>query len=828
MYSQSKPAFILSLLLVMTGCNRTNVPSTGGPSQAGRGEEKAEAATAPRDRADFIGALVEGLARAERGERWGFVDAVGNWVIPAQYEWAESFSEGLAAVKRDGYWGYIDRQARVVIDFRYRDAARFSEQVAAVKVEQGWRYIDGEGAVRIAGPFLSARPFHEGKAWTKSETLFLYGDRVAGDFPSKDASPYMAESQEERASGLEAIAHGGEEIRAASRSNTPRLDNEVLTILYRWARSESEVAAAKWDKERGLIREPQWEEHAWRLIDRYGRSVEPSVADAEGPFLRDRDAPREPLAPERRALLVKELRHFHNIDESTDSSRVRKLQSAFETLAIQESDEAILPILRVLHRVRDRSAFFEAMRRRPSVPGPLLKALGQKSVQIRINALDTLARMSPRVDGALPRLIRALSDRDARSGLLATWALGRMGEKAHPAVGALLKRYKRDPKVVEAAVLAIGPSAVPELIRILERSPKETGIRLLSRFGAAAAPAVPLLGRFLDTPSAHVSALALTEIGVRAPPLKARIAAQFLKSLKSGNTGVRFEAASGLGRIGYDDESIRAALIAAARDESETGDENETGDEETGGGSVRLAAARSLGAFDRAASVKLLSELIDTGDCRGALRSLAALGTDAKAAAKILRQELRTVTSGDLFYSDRCGLFEATARALWKVTGDPEEALPFLIKELMPPEAAAVNWENGAEWECFEQSCDVESLTILNEMGADAAGAARRLVRYLRRAESAREAVSAVWLRIGPAVLPELTERLEKSRLAPYVTQTILHTIGELGASAATARPVLERLSSDDKNESVRGWAHDALLKINPEMSGGKGQRDHE
>lgn len=56
-----------------------------------------------------LGLYGEGLFSAGTlyGDKIGFVDANGEWVIAPQFEEALPFSEGVAAVKVDGKWGYI-------------------------------------------------------------------------------------------------------------------------------------------------------------------------------------------------------------------------------------------------------------------------------------------------------------------------------------------------------------------------------------------------------------------------------------------------------------------------------------------------------------------------------------------------------------------------------------------------------------------------------------------------------------------------------------------------------------------------------------------------
>ena len=47
-------------------------------------------------------------------EKWGYINELGEIIIPAQFDWAESFSEGLAFVKLDDEGYFIDTSGRIV------------------------------------------------------------------------------------------------------------------------------------------------------------------------------------------------------------------------------------------------------------------------------------------------------------------------------------------------------------------------------------------------------------------------------------------------------------------------------------------------------------------------------------------------------------------------------------------------------------------------------------------------------------------------------------------------------------------------------------------
>jgi hypothetical protein len=75
----------------------------------------------------------------------GYIDTLGNVVIPTIYESGIQFSEGLAAVKLNGKWGYIDISGRKVIDFKFSSAEHFSNGYARVVVDTCWGVINSSG-----------------------------------------------------------------------------------------------------------------------------------------------------------------------------------------------------------------------------------------------------------------------------------------------------------------------------------------------------------------------------------------------------------------------------------------------------------------------------------------------------------------------------------------------------------------------------------------------------------------------------------------------------------------------------------------------------------
>lgn len=78
--------------------------------------------------------------------KWGYINTLGDLVIPARYDEASHISEGMAAVNLRGKWGYIDTAGHTVIDFQFKAAWPFSEGVGRVLNFNGsWTLVYRDG-----------------------------------------------------------------------------------------------------------------------------------------------------------------------------------------------------------------------------------------------------------------------------------------------------------------------------------------------------------------------------------------------------------------------------------------------------------------------------------------------------------------------------------------------------------------------------------------------------------------------------------------------------------------------------------------------------------
>ena len=96
-------------------------------------------------RFDVAFSFSEGLAAVCANDKWGFINHTGTSVIPYRFDNAKSFSEGLAPVYVNGKWGFIDREGKCQSAYKYDNVNPFSDGLAAAEYRGKWGFIDNEG-----------------------------------------------------------------------------------------------------------------------------------------------------------------------------------------------------------------------------------------------------------------------------------------------------------------------------------------------------------------------------------------------------------------------------------------------------------------------------------------------------------------------------------------------------------------------------------------------------------------------------------------------------------------------------------------------------------
>lgn len=98
---------------------------------------------------DAVGDFHEGVALVVKGDKYGFIDKMGNEVIPCIYEFTEerdcNFHDGLALVRQGEKQFFINKEGKEAFPFNYDYAKNFSDGLAAVGKGNKFGYIDTKG-----------------------------------------------------------------------------------------------------------------------------------------------------------------------------------------------------------------------------------------------------------------------------------------------------------------------------------------------------------------------------------------------------------------------------------------------------------------------------------------------------------------------------------------------------------------------------------------------------------------------------------------------------------------------------------------------------------
>lgn len=105
----------------------------------------------------------QGLEPKRDGEKWGFVNSKGEWIIKAKYDEVKEFKEDYAAVKSKGKWGFIFESGKWAIKPLFSEVTNFSNGKAGViwlKKSNGlWGFVNREGEMIISPAFEKVKLF---------------------------------------------------------------------------------------------------------------------------------------------------------------------------------------------------------------------------------------------------------------------------------------------------------------------------------------------------------------------------------------------------------------------------------------------------------------------------------------------------------------------------------------------------------------------------------------------------------------------------------------------------------------------------------------------
>jgi len=109
----------------------------------------------------------EGLASLKSDapdSKAGFIDSSGTFVIPPQFSYARNFREDIAEVEVSGLWGFINKNGAFIASPSFDQTRAFSEGYGAFQSLGKWGFLDAKGGIAIAPEYDCVWSFSESLA----------------------------------------------------------------------------------------------------------------------------------------------------------------------------------------------------------------------------------------------------------------------------------------------------------------------------------------------------------------------------------------------------------------------------------------------------------------------------------------------------------------------------------------------------------------------------------------------------------------------------------------------------------------------------------------
>lgn len=89
-----------------------------------------------------------------KGEaEFNWIDHLGNVVFSEGYDNIRTIRDGIAAVQKDNKWGYVNAEDEVVIPFEYTDALGYNDGLAPVRIDNSWYVIDANNNIVLESKY---------------------------------------------------------------------------------------------------------------------------------------------------------------------------------------------------------------------------------------------------------------------------------------------------------------------------------------------------------------------------------------------------------------------------------------------------------------------------------------------------------------------------------------------------------------------------------------------------------------------------------------------------------------------------------------------------
>ena len=94
------------------------------------------------------------LAPASIGDKEGYIDKKGDWVIEPKYDAAYCFQDGIAVVGVNNKYGLIDKKGNWIVEPKFKELEFFSKGLAPAQDQNDkWGYINRKGEWAVPPTF---------------------------------------------------------------------------------------------------------------------------------------------------------------------------------------------------------------------------------------------------------------------------------------------------------------------------------------------------------------------------------------------------------------------------------------------------------------------------------------------------------------------------------------------------------------------------------------------------------------------------------------------------------------------------------------------------
>lgn len=222
---------------------------------------------------DCIGDFHNGLAVVYKGEHYGYIDKMGNEVIPCIYDFTEGydvdFHEGLALVRKGDKFFFINREGKEAFPFNYETASVFSEGIAVVWKGGKCGYINKEGnEIIIPTDKFYGEDFSDGLAAVQKNGKYGYIDKK-GNLVIPMQYEYHGENGDNLPNFSEGLAMLWKNNKCGY---IDAKGNEVISCKYEVAYDFNEGVAVVHNG------------NGWGYIDKNGEEIIPCSFDAADSF----------------------------------------------------------------------------------------------------------------------------------------------------------------------------------------------------------------------------------------------------------------------------------------------------------------------------------------------------------------------------------------------------------------------------------------------------------------------------------------------------------------------------------------------------------------